>query len=176
MNTADPFQSFLNFVLAAEGDLSMDPNDPGNWTGGAKGKGELRGTRYGVSAKAYPQLDISHLTPDTVKPIYFKDYWTAAGCHLLPARLAFLTGDAAVQHGPSKAVQFLQRALGLKDDGVCGPLTANAARNATTEAAVDGALAQRMRYYMKIDNDVERNTDAGGWSNRMIAVCREVMT
>lgn len=177
MNSADPFQSFINFILRPdiEGGLSMDKTDPGNWTGGATGKGELRGTKFGISAKAYPQLDIQALTPETVKPYYFRDYWTKSGCHQLPPRLAFLTADAAVQHGPSKAVQFLQRALGQKDDGVCGPVTVTAARNAETEHAVDATLSQRMRYYMKIENDVERNVDAGGWSNRLIALCREVM-
>jgi hypothetical protein len=36
----------------------MDERDPGNWTGGAIGKGELRGTKWGISAQTYPQIDI----------------------------------------------------------------------------------------------------------------------
>lgn len=54
-------RAFAN-VIDAEKGLSMDPNDPGNWTGGAKGKGELNGTRYGISAMSYPKEDIARLT------------------------------------------------------------------------------------------------------------------
>lgn len=176
MISGDPFQSFINFLLRPdiEGVSSMDPSDPGNWTGGAKNKGKLAGTKYGISAAAYPNVDIQTLNPETVKGIYFADYWCKAGCHLLPPALAFLTGDAAVQHGAQQAVQFLQRALRVDDDGVVGPVTLAAARN-SANSAIDGALAERMRYYMNIKDDAERKTNAGGWSNRMIAVCREVM-
>lgn len=172
----DPFQSFINFLLRPdiEGGLSMNQNDPGNWTGGKLGGGTLKGTKYGISAAAYPNVDIQSLTPQTVKSLYFNDYWTKAGCHLLPAPIAFLTADAAVQHGPSQAVKFLQRALRLNDDGAVGPVTVGAARGAVTEDLVDAALAQRIKFYIQLppSNDYA----AGGWANRLVKVFREVAT
>lgn len=45
-------------VLGYEGGFTQDPRDPGNWTGGRIGHGQLRGTQHGISAAAYPNLDI----------------------------------------------------------------------------------------------------------------------
>ena len=58
----DNFERCFAFTLGAEGGYSNNPADPGNWTGGAVGNGELRGTNFGISASAYPQLDIANLT------------------------------------------------------------------------------------------------------------------
>jgi lysozyme family protein len=174
----DPFDALINFLLRpdVEGGLSMDKTDPGNWTGGKVGVGTLKGTKYGISAASYPALDIQSLTQQTVKPIYFKDFWGKAGCHLLPKQLAFLTGDAAVQHGPARAVEFLQAALKVPVDGAVGPVTIAAARNAVTEDAVDAALAERIKFYIKLPNQSTQDVNAGGWAHRLVKVCREVMT
>jgi lysozyme family protein len=171
----DPFQQFINFVLRPdiEGGLSMDPRDAGNWTTGKVGAGTLNGTKFGISAAAYPGVDIQKLTTETVKPLYFADYWTKAGCHMLPPALAFLTADAAVQHGPAQAVKLLQRALGVKDDGECGPQTYSAARVACIEHAVDETLAQRIKFYIQLPP--KDDIYAGGWSRRLVKAFREVV-
>jgi hypothetical protein len=48
------WRAAISTLHKVEGGLSMDERDPGNWTGGAIGKGELRGTKYGISAQTYP--------------------------------------------------------------------------------------------------------------------------
>lgn len=49
-----------------------DANDPGNWTGGEIGKGECKGTNYGISAASYPDLGAVAAETYSVNPT-----WTA---------------------------------------------------------------------------------------------------
>jgi hypothetical protein len=48
------FERCMDEVFKHEGGLSLIRADPGNWTGGKVGKGELRGTKYGIAAHAHP--------------------------------------------------------------------------------------------------------------------------
>jgi lysozyme family protein len=73
----DNFANCFAFTLGAEGGYSNNPGDPGNWTGGAVGHGEVRGTKYGISASAYPALDIANLTEAQAEEIYRRDYWAS---------------------------------------------------------------------------------------------------
>ena len=48
-------------LMVSEGGFTNDPNDRGNWTSGKIGVGELKGTKYGISAMAYPLEDIKNI-------------------------------------------------------------------------------------------------------------------
>ncbi|RYC28946.1 hypothetical protein D3273_26555 [Lichenibacterium minor] len=55
MATEDEFRrAVLPFTLHHEGGSSVDPRDPGNWTGGKRGRGKLVGTKYGIPASSHP--------------------------------------------------------------------------------------------------------------------------
>lgn len=94
-----------------EGDYANDPRDPG---------GE---TKYGISKRSYPHLDIKNLTLSDAKEIYRRDVWERAQCSKLPPGLAFNLFDGAVNSGVEQSVRWLQRAVGVADDGHVGPLT-----------------------------------------------------
>ncbi len=68
------FQHCLALLFQHEGRFSRDPADPGNWTAGKVGLGVLKGTKFGISAGAYPHLDIENLTLADVGPIYKSFY------------------------------------------------------------------------------------------------------
>ncbi len=96
----DPrFEEALAFVLAHEGGYSCDPRDPG---------GE---TKYGISRRSYPGLDIANLSREQAASIYRRDYWDALGLSRLPMELALPIFDAAVNAGREPAVRWLQEAL-----------------------------------------------------------------
>ena len=68
MTSYDPpfdqaFDQAFAAVIGHEGGYTSDARDPGNWTGGAVGQGACKGTQWGISAAAYPALDIAGLTP-----------------------------------------------------------------------------------------------------------------
>jgi len=107
-------------LIGNEGGLSMDRNDSGNWTGSQIGAGTLKGSKYGISAASYPDIDIQNLTMDAAKAIYLQDYWLACACDKLADPIAFLLFDMAVNSGQGNAIRALQKALGVVADGVLG--------------------------------------------------------
>lgn len=84
--------------------------------------------------------------------------------------------DVGVNCGPWRAVQFLQRALGLEQDGALGPVTQAAIRSAPIGQIYRRFVAERIRYYGRLitgdrtdaDRDgVPDSTEfASGWLNR----------
>lgn len=126
----DVFGHAVAIIMASEGGYSADPGDPGNWTGGTVGVGECRGTNHGISAAAYPTLDIAALTTDAAAAIYRRDYWDRLSCDLMVPPLALLVFDAGVNNGIARSAEWLQGAVGAMPDGVIGPVTLRTAREA----------------------------------------------
>ena len=154
----DGFAAALAIVLAHEGGYQTMPDDPGNWTGGKIGAGELKGTKFGVSAAVYPTLDIAALTEADAAAIYRRDWWDRFDLGRLPAPLAAKLFDAAVNIGVANAVTALQRALRaagasigaapIAEDGRLGPETIEAAHALVPDAvlpALREALAGHYR-------------------------------
>ena len=117
------FDSAFKVVIGEEGGFSNNPADPGNWTSGVCGRGMCRGTRYGIAAADHPDLDIATLTLDTARSIYKEKYWSAVRGDELPAPLALLVFDAAVNCGVSRAIRWLQVAAQCATDGILGDQT-----------------------------------------------------
>lgn len=140
------FNAAVLEVLKAEGGYQNDPEDRGNWTGGAKGVGENKGTHWGISAAKYPDLDIRSLTRDDAVAIYHRDYWRPVRGDEVPYRLALVLFDIQVNGG--HPVTWLQQALGVTADGVFGPATLAAiGRAGDPKALVGRVLRRRVLYY-----------------------------
>jgi hypothetical protein len=101
----DKWERSIAFVLRMEGGLSTDPNDPGNYV-----NGRFVGTKYGISAASYPNLDIPNITIEQAKSIYFNDYWVRSGANLLSFPLCLAVFDLAVNGGVGRAEQALNEA------------------------------------------------------------------
>ncbi len=108
--TDERFQRAIAFVLRWEGGFSTDRNDKGNWTGGAVGVGIFKGTKYGISAAAHPDLDIQNLTVEQAKAIYCEKYWLGSGADKLISDMALIHMDTAVNMGVGRARQLLKDA------------------------------------------------------------------
>lgn len=104
----DLFERAMEFLARWEGGYQANPEDHGNWTGGKKGVGELKGTKFGISAASYPHLDIANLTFDEAKAIYRRDYWERSGAHTLPWPACLLVFDTAVLHGVGTAQAWVE--------------------------------------------------------------------
>ena len=83
-------------------------------------------TKYGISKRSYPDLDIPNLTLDQAKAIYLRDFWTRADCDAMPDGIKFDVFDMAVNSGVTAAIRVVQRAVGVTTDGVVGPVTLQA--------------------------------------------------
>lgn len=151
------FDLAFDRLLGSEGGYVNDPRDPG---------GE---TNWGISKRAYPHLDIRHLTRDGAKAIYLRDFWTRIHADELYDGVAFQTFDFAVNSGIETAVRLLQRALGVADDGYWG-LASRAAADARSESGTILLLnAERLDYMTRLTN---WPVAGKGWARRIAANLR----
>lgn len=162
---SDLFNAACDVVLQSEGKFTDDPRDKGNWTGGAVGVGVLKGTHHGISAAAYPQLDIRTLTAEQARTIYQRDYWAACRCHELPTELALLVFDSAVNNGRGNAVRFLQRAAKVADDGAFGPITMAAVLSRNDRWALAAEFQRQRTDFMRLLSTW--SVYGGGWAIRL---------
>lgn len=156
------FDHAFDKLIAHEGGLSLDPNDRGNWTSGRVGLGELRGTKYGISAMSYPGLDIRGLTLADAKRIYRRDFWGMADD--LPNAVRFDFFDSAVNSGYRQAVRWLQRAAGATEDGVIGPQTLRAVRSADPQRLARRFSGIRLRAMTDMPT---WHAHSRGWARRI---------
>ncbi len=126
----------LDFVMRWEGGYTRDPHDPG---------GE---TKWGISRRAYPNLDIKGLTRDEAAGIYRRDYWDRAGCAGLPSPLDLVVFDTAVNTGVERALEFLSRTRCWK-----------------------AYIIERIDYYNRLDN----RRYLHGWINRTVDLYRTAL-
>lgn len=125
------FEPAVEFVFSIEGGFSNDQNDPGNWTGGAVNVGELLGTKFGISAASYPDLDIRNLSDVHATVIYRRDFWNKIDGDDIQPGLDLMLMDCAVNQGVGAAIHILQSAVHVATDGVIG-LKTRAAMDAQT--------------------------------------------
>lgn len=151
------FDQAFAFVVEAEGGATItdDPDDPGGLT------------KWGVSQRAYPGLDIRGLTRDDAKAIYKRDYWDRCHCDRFQQQLALALFDSAVNQGPMKAIRLLQRALRVDDDGVVGDETVNAAMRAYPAEVLIDYLSHRAVEYARLNPKYHR-----GWFSRLFRLQR----
>jgi lysozyme family protein len=121
--------------------LSLDPNDSGNYTP----SGELKGSKFGISAKIFPSLDIANLSEADAGDIYRKSYWQpefegiadhqvgdADRNYRLGQAIVDMAFDSAVSQGVTTSIRLMQLALSkivagpLAVDGRFGPRTLEA--------------------------------------------------
>ena len=148
------FDEAFDALIGHEGGYVSHPNDPG---------GE---TRFGISKRAYPLLDIKALTLDQAKAIYRRDYWIPAGCDRAPEPLRFDLLDMAVNSGVKVAIQTLQRALGVHDDGLIGPATQLALSHSDIKAVQARFTGARLEMMTDL---ATWPTFGKGWARRIAA-------
>lgn len=85
------FNSAFEIVVGIEGGYVNDPADPG---------GE---TKYGISKRFHPDLDIKNLTLEEAKDIYHSEYWLPSGAADLQQPMDLFVFDTAVNQGVSVA-------------------------------------------------------------------------
>lgn len=155
------FDTAFERLIGHEGGYSNDPKDPGNWTGGECGVGELKGTKYGIAANTFPWIDIKNLTLEQAKALYLKHYWDLL--KQADSSLKYQFFDAAVNHGPGNATRILQRAVEVADDGKWGPVSQAALDKLEKNDALMRFISKRIKFWTSLK---KFDTYGRGWSNR----------
>lgn len=167
------FDDALKLTLGFEGGVSDHKEDRGGLT------------NFGVTQATYDRFRrLNWLKPRSVREIadvevmaiYRDDYWIAARCNEMPARIAMCVFDSAVNHGPGRAIRLLQQALHVPVDGMFGPRTKAALEHADERETIRRFLDARQDFY---DDIIERDPTQikfqRGWTNRVIALRTELL-
>lgn len=152
------FYRCIDFIITEEGGYANHPADPGSET------------KYGISQRAYPHLEIAALTLDAAVSIYQRDYWHPIHGDTLPDGLALLLFDSAVNQGVQTAIKLLQQALArsftVTVDGIIGPQTEHAAQVAMPRILTDFAAERALRYEFNRNEAVFGR----GWYRRLLTL------
>lgn len=140
------------FDAKAEGSYSDGKGDPG---------GE---TKWGISKRSYPHVDIKALTRDDAKAIYIRDFWDRIHADDLPDGVSYQLFDFAVNSGIETAVRYLQRAVGVADDGHWGPVSVAAAAAMSESDMIMALNAERLDFMTRLSN---WPTASRGWARRI---------
>ena len=166
---SNKFSEALEVILHHEGGYVNHPKDPG---------GE---TNLGVTKRVYEDFggtkDMKELTKEDVEPIYKKNYWDRVKGDDLPEGLDLCIFDFAVNAGPGRAAKFLQKLIGVTQDGGIGPQTLGALQSAIgedvriqTREMIEKYQSMRQEYYESLSTF---ETFGRGWTRRVDEVTEE---
>lgn len=159
------FDEAFDALIGNEGGYSFNANDPG------------AETMWGITAKVARRNgylgEMKLLPRDTAKGIAEHEYWMPAHCDALPAVLRFQMLDAAYNSGAPQAALWLQRAVGVHDDGIIGPATLAAV--AAADPLRTGVLFDVLRGEFMTDLPTW-GSFGRGWAKRIFRNLRTLVT
>ncbi len=159
-------------VLSMEGGYVNHPADRGG------------PTRFGITQRTLSKYleravtadEVARLDLATARDIYAQSYYYQPRLYLLPKALQSFCFDSAVNHGPRRAVRFVQsvcRDAGfgpLADDGLMGPKTKQAAHNGVAALGKWMCVAlveERQMFYANIvHHHPDQEVFLEGWLRR----------
>jgi lysozyme family protein len=148
-------------VLKHEGGFVDDPDDLGGMT------------KYGISKRSHPNVDIKNLSKDEAVGIYYKDYWKPSKADNLHSDIQATYFDMVVNMGQGNAVRVLQRAINsvggsrIAVDGYIGDQTISS----SSKLKKKRLQAFRCLYYSDlILNNPSQEKFYYGWWKRAIEV------
>lgn len=171
---ADPKQA-IQLTLQHEGGYQDDSGDPGNWTSGVPGQGELKGTKFGISAHEFPDLDIKNLTEDQAidayihgRPPKVPPYWNPLFSQIVNQTEADKLFDLGFLFGPGTVIKYAQGLLKIVEDGDFGSHTLAALNAADVYTFLTAFKAVLVSHAIGVANarPAERK-DLAGWINRI---------
>ncbi len=154
MNFDDSFSRLID--PSHEGGYSNNPADPG---------GE---TMYGITARVARahgyQGEMRNLPLDEAKRIARAEYWDTVRADELPDAVRFDVFDGSYNSSPGQSVKWVQRAVGVPDDGKLGPATMAAIHVFDPERL----LARYNGWRLDFLNDLKTWPTFGkGWAQRI---------
>jgi len=158
----------IDDILRREGpQYTNRPND----RGGPTKYGVTQATLSRYRGRPVSPADVQSLTEPEARAIYLKDYVVGPGfLGIKDERLRALMVDCRVNHSPKPPMTWLQKAVGVAQDGVLGPATlaaVNAATDRNWRRVFADVIADRTSYYgMLVTKDPTQAENAHGWNNR----------
>lgn len=141
------FDAALQHVLKDEGGFSNHPKDPG----GATMKGVTLDTYRSYKKNQHLTAeDLNKITNEELRDIYYRRYWNAVKGDDLPSGVDYCVFDCAVNSGPGRATKLLQEVIGVKSDGVIGPITLAAIKSADPVELIHKYTDKRIQFWRSL--------------------------
>lgn len=151
----------IEFVLKNEGLYSNDADDKG---------GE---TKFGISKRNYPNIDIKNLSIQKAKEIYKRDFWENQHYkNIKNQELAIKIFDLAVNVGANRANKLVQRALRsvnkkIEETGVLDDVTICLINESDATDLLSALRSEAAGYYrLIVSTKPHRAKYLKGWLNR----------
>lgn len=145
------FNNAFDRLISNEGGYVNNPDDPG---------GE---TKFGISKRSYPHIDIKNLTREQARGIYLTDFWLRGKMEQYDFALAFQVFDIAVNSGIETAIRMMQRAAGVAEDGHVGPITTAKIKSISVTDMIMCLIAERLDFQRKLSTWPKFGS---GWAGR----------
>lgn len=156
-------------ILKHEGGFVNHPSDPG----GATNKGiTLRTFRRYIKPGGTVD-DLRRLTTEQAVVVYKRRYWDAVLADMLPIGVDYVVADFAVNSGPRRAAQYLQRSIGgIAVDGKIGPQTIGAVRAADPADLINEICDRRLAFLRRLRHWPNFGR---GWTARVAGVRHDAL-
>jgi lysozyme family protein len=160
-------------VARIEGGYQRHAADSGNYNS----KGKLVGTRWGIAApvaekhfgRVVTRKDMETLSLTVAHKIFKKNFWDKIRASEYPdQQVANIVYDGAVNHGVRWGIKLLQRSIGLREDGIPGPVTMAALHAKSPEQVYYAYFTARKNFYQNIvANRPNQAVFLKGWMRRL---------
>lgn len=151
-HSPEKIAAWLERLFGNEGEYVNDHKDPG---------GE---TKWGISKRSYPELNIAETSKEEAAEIYVRDFLEPLDADKLEDGIVFQLLDFAANSGQGVAIRKLQQALGVADDGIIGEVTLGAVRMLSESDLIMLVLSERIMYLTKLKNWPHHGK---GWMRRI---------
>lgn len=163
--TVSNFKPSLALTLAYEGGYVNHPRDPG----GATNRGVIQRVYDAYrKRKGRPVQSVRNITDDEVAEIYKKQYWDNIKGDSLPTGVDYAVFDFGVNSGPARAARYLQRVVGVPQDGIIGVVTLTAVE-AMARTQLEKLIAQYCADRLAFVSNLSTFDVFGkGWTRRIV--------
>lgn len=156
------FGRIFAWCLVHEGGYVNHPKDPG----GETNKGVTRRVYDAYRARRdLPLQSVKFITDAEVAEIYERQYWDRVRGDDLPSGVDYAVYDFAVNSGVSRSVKFVQRLVGVAEDGVMGEVTLAAVLKRDPAELVQALCVARMKFLKRLKH---WSTFGRGWTRRVM--------
>ncbi|MBR9882599.1 MAG: hypothetical protein GYB21_02640 [Oceanospirillales bacterium] len=167
-------KEMIDQILVREGGYVDHPDD----RGGPTKFGITQKTLSRYYGRAATPSEVEALSVEVAREIYERNYYIAPSLNTLPDTIQPFLFDSAVNHGPRRAIRFLQSVCNqarytpaLSEDGAVGPNTRRAALWAEREMGrvlLRALIEERRNFYRVIvEMRPSQRVFLNGWMNRV---------
>ena len=163
-------KTVLKWLGVSEGGYVDHPKDPGG------------PTNHGVTQRTYDAwrrsqgatpISVQYLDREEADAIFVDQYFRPVWFNRLPSGLDYAMADFAVNSGPARAVKFLQRIVGAKQDGVMGVHTMAKVAESNAQNLIVVLCEDRFNFMKSLKT---WRTFKNGWTARVMGRYEGVQT